>query len=139
MAVETIKEPTSKKNPTELEAKINDSFIRKCWKDDSREVKGKFLCFEPRGGSVTFPFRKYKWDDIKQYTLQDGETYTIPLGVARHLNGIDILAKEQNGNINSCSYPTHQHEQDSAGKTSITVAKYTRRYAFQTMEGGVLG
>ena len=102
-------------------------------------MTGKFLCFEPRGGSLTFPFRKYKWDDMKQYTFQDGETYTVPLGVARHLNGIDILAKDLNGATNSCSYPNHHYEQDKAGKTSIAVGKFTRRYAFQAMEGGVLG
>jgi len=130
---------TSRKNTTEKEKVDTDSFIRKCWKDDSKIVEGRFLCFEPRGGSVSFPFRKYKWDSTKEYSFKDGETYKIPAGVARHLNGIDITSKKINGTTNSCAYVTHNYEQDSAGKVSIQVGKWNRRYAFQTMDGTTLG
>jgi hypothetical protein len=60
--------------------------VRALWKEESRMVKGIFRCHEPRGGCVTFSFKKFKWDPVKSYTMYDGMEYEIPLSVARHLN-----------------------------------------------------
>lgn len=54
--------------------------------EDAKKVKGVFRCFSPPGGNVEFYFRKYKGDPIEKYTLNDGETYELPLGVVKHLN-----------------------------------------------------
>lgn len=54
--------------------------------EDSKMVTGKFKNLESKGGSLTFSYRKYKEDPYRTYTFIDGNTYTIPLGVAKHLN-----------------------------------------------------
>lgn len=55
-------------------------------KEDSKLIKGIFQDNEKKGGSITFFFKKYKGDPIKEYTLTDGHEYELPLGVVRHLN-----------------------------------------------------
>ena len=72
----------------------DDDKVYNMWKEESRMVKGVFRCLEPIGGNVKFSFRKYKWDQTKIYTMFDGETYEVPLAVARHLN-------------QNCSFPVH--------------------------------
>ena len=47
--------------------------------------------------------------------------YTIPLGVARHLN-------------KSGWYPIHAYEQDETGKPVARVGQKVRRYGFQSLE-----
>lgn len=118
------------------EKKANMSELKRMWKDESRIVKGRFLCFEPIGGSVTFVFRKYPWDQATEYTFIDDKEYDIPLAVARHLNGIDITAKKIDGKIHTCSYPVHQYKkQKDSDVPAPDIGKYTRRFAFQTLEG----
>lgn len=60
--------------------------LEKQRQEESRLVKGVFQDSEVRGGSVTFPFKKYKGDQIEMYTFVDGHEYTIPLAVVKHLN-----------------------------------------------------
>lgn len=76
------------------------------WKEESKMVKGIFHCHEPKGGCVTFSFRKYKWDPVRTYTMYDGEEYEVPLAVARHLN-------------NNCTYYEHTHILDANGQPSV--------------------
>lgn len=96
--------------------------IRQKWKEESRLVKGIFRCHEPVGGQIMFPFRKYKWDQTKWYTLVDGETYEIPLAVARHLN-------------ENCSYAVHSHIMDAQGKPTVDRSgKKISRMSFESLE-----
>jgi len=74
----------------------DDDKVYRRWKEESKLVKGVFRCLEPIGGNVKFAFRKYKWDSTQWYTMFDGETYEVPLAVARHLN-------------NNCNYNVHSH------------------------------
>lgn len=100
-------------------------------RDKMREkVTGIFHFYEVPGGGISFNFREFKGDDIQRYDLVDGETYTIPLGVAKHLN--------KNG-----WYPEYGYFQAENGlKQSSTpadsrvmrVAKKIRRYGFQSLE-----
>lgn len=63
--------------------KINHRYLR----DKDREmVRGVFRFNECPGGSLSFVFKKYKEDPVERYDFVDGEVYTIPLGVALHLN-----------------------------------------------------
>lgn len=56
-------------------------------RDKHREkVRGIFKFFEVPGGEMSFTVREFKEDPIESYTMVDGEVYTIPLGVAKHLN-----------------------------------------------------
>ena len=91
-------------------------------RDKERElVKGIFHFHEVPGGSMSFNFKKYKGDKVERYDLVDGQVYTIPLGVARHLN--------KNG-----SYPVHSYMQDETGKPSIRIGQKVNRFSFQSLE-----
>lgn len=96
--------------------------VRQAWKEESRMVKGIFRMHEPRGGSVKFPFKKYKWDPVRWYTMQDGESYEIPLSVARHLN-------------ENCQYAVHTRIMDAQGNPTIDRSgKKVSRMNFESTE-----
>jgi len=124
---------------TEDQKKKHRTDLKKHYEEEKKLIRGKFLCFEPRGGSVSFVYRKYEWENPVQYNLRDGEEYEIPLGVARHLNGIDITAKELKGDLGTCGYTVHQHQQDNVGNVSVQAGKRIRRYAFQSLTGEHVG
>lgn len=85
---------------------------------DRTMVRGMFQNHECPGGSFAFMVRKYAEDPIEKYTMQDGEVYTIPLGVARHLN-------------TSCWFPVHKFKSKDS---SMTVQEKMRRVSFQGLE-----
>jgi hypothetical protein len=98
--------------------------IKKSWElerqRDRKMVRGKFLFHEIPGGEMTFNFYKYKGDPIEKYTFKDGEIYTIPLGVAKHLNTIGT--------------PVHEHAQDENGLPLMKIGSFERRCTFQSLE-----
>ena len=94
----------------------------KWMRDRDREmVKGIFRFHEVPGGTMQFSFKAYKEDPVENFTLVDGGVYSIPLGVARHLN-------------NNCKYPIHAHAQDAEGKNIIKVGQMIHRTSFQSLE-----
>lgn len=101
--------------------KITDDEMRKMRQKDHKMVKGIFRCYEPRGGSMTFSFKKYKGDEVLKYTMVDGDIYDIPLMVAKHLN-------------QQCYYPKHSHVLDANGKPSVEVGKKVQRCSFESLE-----
>lgn len=68
----------------------------------SKMVTGKFLFNECPGGELKFSYVEFPGDRRKEYALKHDQIYTIPLGVAMHLN-------------DNCSYPEFSHNLD-AGK-----------------------
>lgn len=88
---------------------------------DKQPVKGVFHFYEVPGGSMSFNFKKYKGDPVARYDLTDGQVYTLPLGVARHLN--------KNG-----TYPVHQYLKDESGNVSRKIGQKVRRFGFQSLE-----
>lgn len=91
-------------------------------RDRDRElVRGKFIFHEVPGGSMSFVFKAYKEDPLERYDLVDGEVYTIPLGVARHLN-------------KNCWYPVHAYALDERGKPAMKIGQKVRRCSFQSLE-----
>ncbi len=98
-------------------------------RDKDRElVKGIFRFYEVPGGSMSFSIKLYKEDQVENYDLVDGAVYTLPLGVARHLN--------KNG-----WYPIYGHiigeggvQQGFAPGIRMQVAKKVRRFGFQSLE-----
>ena len=99
-------------------AKPNHKFMR----DKDREmVKGIFRFHEVPGGVMEFVFKYYKEDPVEKYTMHDGMVYTVPLGVAKHLN-------------KNCWYPVHSHMTDENGKPSQKVQQKVRRCSFQSLE-----
>lgn len=101
--------------------KITDEEMKKMREKDHKLVKGIFRCYEPRGGSMTFSFKKYKGDEVLKYTMVDGDIYDIPLMVAKHLN-------------QQCFYPKHTHVLDSNGHPSVEVGKKVQRCSFESLE-----
>lgn len=98
--------------------KRNANYMR----DKDREmVKGIFRFYEVPGGYMSFVFKFYKGDQVERYDLWDGKMYTLPLGVARHLN--------KNG-----WYPVHEYIKDEDGKPLMKVGQKVRRFGFQSLE-----
>ena len=105
-------------SPIEKKPKVNLKYQR----DKDREpVRGIFKFYEVPGGSVSFCYKAYKGDQVERYDLFDGQIYTIPLGVAKHLN--------KNG-----WYPVHQYATDEYGKPIMKIGQKVRRFGFQSLE-----
>lgn len=109
-------------------SKVMDKEVKKDKKNvsyqrdkDHEKVRGIFNFYETPGGTVTFPFKKYKGDPVEVYTMTDGEIYTIPLMVAKHLN-------------TTCKYPVHAFHQNESGTPSMVVGKKRSRMGFQSLE-----
>lgn len=130
----------------ESKSAINPA-LKKLMEEECKLVEGKFKYYEVPGGSFNFCAGKYPGQPIFKAKFVDGQIYKVPLWVARHLNGIDKVAKAINGKINSCSYPTHGFKWD-ANKVAPTnqldeqgipvpivgVAKRTQRVGFESLE-----
>ena len=95
--------------------------LKKQCEQDREKVKGIFRFYECPGGTLKFPFRAYKWDQVETYKLIDGESYELPLGVAKHLN--------KNG-----WYPEHHYTLDESGNPKMRLSQKKRRFGFQSME-----
>ena len=109
--------------------------LRKIMEEDCRPVKGIFRFHECAGGSTTIPMKKYPGQERVDYQFRDGGEYTVPLWVARWLNGYDACAVELKGKINSCAYPIHENAIDRVtGKPLIQVHEYRRRMGFESNE-----
>lgn len=107
--------------PRKNHRKISDEEMRLMRQKDHKMVKGVFRCYEPRGGSMTFNFKKYKGDEVLKYTFTDGEVADVPLMVAKHLN-------------QNCWYPKHSHVLDANGNASVEVGKKVQRCSFESLE-----
>lgn len=97
---------------------------------DNELVTGIFRYHELPGGCLEFVFRKYKGDPVEKYNLYDGQVYTIPIGVAKHLNS-------------NCSYPQYEYIKGEEGVTKVEtfgqnmfmkVTSWIRRCSFQSLE-----
>lgn len=95
---------------------------------DKEKVTGVFRFFERPGGDLEFVFSEWPGCPDERYHLVDGQTYSISLGAARHLN--------KNG-----WYP--EYEYIPGGKninvpdgqpTNMRIGKKVRRYAFQKLD-----
>jgi hypothetical protein len=116
------------KNMTRGNKRISDSTRDEMAKklrmerDKDRElVKGVFKYYEVPGGSVGFCFKKYAEDPVEKFILKDGYVYSLPLGVAKHIN-------------NNTWYPVHEYFTDENGASAQRHAQKVRRMAFQSLE-----
>lgn len=115
--VRTLEAP--KNNVAPQGAPLNP-IIEQMRKEESRLVKGIFQDNELKAGSITFPFKKYPGDRIEEYTLHDGQEYTLPLAVVRHLNS-------------GCAYHGHHFVLDAQGLPTKS-SKKTHRFSFKEAE-----
>lgn len=88
---------------------------------DREKVRGIFRFYECPGATLSFVYKAYKEDDVERFDLQDGQVYSIPLGVARHLN-------------KSGRYPIHAYKVNEDGTASQYVGRRVARYGFQSLE-----
>ena len=115
--------------------------IKKMRDRDAEMVTGIFKNLENPAtnggrGSVVFSYKYYPGDENTIYELCDGERYTLPRGVARHLN-------------NNCFYREYQHLPGEKGiggirggvsadgrlqTNSFQMARKVHRYAFHSLE-----
>lgn len=103
----------------EKKTKVNHAYMRE---KDKEKVRGMFKYYEVPGGQFSFVYGPiYKGDTTERYDFEDGKIYSIPLGVAKHLN--------KNG-----WYPEHKHVVDEYGKSIAIVGTKHRRFGFQSLE-----
>ena len=82
-APKNLTESVSKQEEKKKALSQNLKYMR----DKDRElVKGIFRFHEVPGGCLNFSFKAYKQDEVERYDMVDGQVYTVPLGVAKHLN-----------------------------------------------------
>lgn len=98
--------------------KVNIDALRE---KDAQKVRGVFHWLENPGGVFSFVFRQYKGEPVMRYSLKDGETYELPLGVARHLN-------------NNVGRFEHVHLLDKDGKPSQLAKRRIRRVSFESLD-----
>lgn len=119
----------NKKPPQPLSDKV-----RKIMEEEMKTVTGIFRFHECPGSCVKIPMKKYP-GKVYNFDFMDGEEYTVPLWVARWLNGYDKLASARNGKIDSCGYPIHENCVDRVtGKTLVRVGQIRRRMGFESNE-----
>lgn len=87
----------------------------------AQKVKGVFKFYEVPGGTLSFVFKEFPGDKVEKYELVDGQTYELPLGVAKHLN-------------NNCNYPIHKHATDEFDKPLVTIGQRVSRAGFHSLD-----
>ena len=112
---------SEKKSSETLDNLSTSSKVTKLRDKYREKVKGIFRFHECPGGEMTFCFKEFKGDNVEKYTFKDGETYEIPLGVAKHLN-------------KNVAYPQHAYLLDTNGNPVVDVGKMVRRASFQSLE-----
>lgn len=114
-----VKVPKSVEESNKKEQlKVNLRYQR----DKDREmVKGIFKFYEVEGGGMSFVYKAYKEDPVERFDFVDGQIYTIPLGVAKHLN--------KNG-----WYPVHTFQMDDMGRPTMKIGQKVRRFGFNSLE-----
>lgn len=111
-------EPLTPNKVAQTEPSKNARYLR----DKDREmVRGIFRFYESPGFTLSFSFRKYKEDKTERYDLVDNQIYSIPLGVAKHLN--------TNG-----AYPIHTYAKDERGNSIQRIGQKIHRFGFQSLE-----
>lgn len=110
-------------------------------KKDRQPVEGIFRFHEVPGGTLNFVYRCYKGDPIEKFSLVDGQRYSLPLGVAKHLN--TNCAYDEYGFIDGQSGPkgirTAVPPMGWADTSTMKVSRKVRRCSFQSLEFMDLG
>jgi hypothetical protein len=122
---------TRAKTPEELRKmskEEREKYFAWCRDRDREKVKGVFRFYERPGGDMQFVFRGWLGDPVEKYSMIDGQTYEIPLGVARHLN--------MNGWYPEYGYiPGGKTVLVPGGQpTNMRIEKKVRRFGFQKMD-----
>lgn len=122
---------TKRLSPEELRKMTKEQrkvYFAWCADRDREKVRGVFRFYERPGGDMEFVYRGWPGDPVEKFTMIDGQTYEIPLGVARHLN--------QNGWYPEYGYiPGGKTVLVPGGQpTNMRVEKKTHRFGFQKLD-----
>lgn len=104
---------------------------------DRQQVQGIFRFYEVPGGMMSFSFKVHKGDPVERFDLQDGRVYTVPLGVAKHLNKngwypeYSYMAGEDNLKM---GYAPDGYKLNPGSAPLMRVTKKVRRFGFQSLE-----
>jgi len=117
--------------------------MRKMRDRDAELVSGIFKNLENPShqggrGAVVFTYKYYPGDENATYELMDGQKYTLPRGVARHLNNNCYYKQYQQlaGSFEN-NTAVQQAPVDTSGRLNTTnyqMAKKVHRYAFHSLE-----
>lgn len=121
--------------------------LKKFMEEERKLVKGRFKNYETPGGNLPLTCLKYPGEPLFSENFVDGEIYTVPLWIARHLNGTDVTAKAIDGKIGSCSYVVHGFKwadgkpapQSILGPQGVPIpntqtTKRKQRFGFESLE-----
>jgi hypothetical protein len=106
-----------KKKYSVEEKTANKEKLKKLQEEDSKVVTGVFKNHEVPGGDLEFAIRLYPNEPVRKYYLEDGKSYDLPLGVAKHINRM-------------CKYTKSKYLVDKDGKKIIGADKPIDRYSF---------
>lgn len=140
MAKAEIKKQNERQDTRKMSREELARHVKSMRDRDSEMVSGVFKNLEnpARGGSlgaVTFPYKAYEEDEVVIYEFYDGERYTIPRGVARHLNN-DCYIREYSlmpGEFGKEGLRTAAHDGRLQTSTKQTSRKI-HRFAFHSLE-----
>lgn len=122
-AIEGLEKPLSENAilaKAKKDGKLTEREIAYLKAKDLEEVRGIFHFWECKGGHLSFDLIKYKnlkpdWDFV------DGQMYTVPLYVAKHLNTSGFVEEEKT-------------IQDPITLQYRKVKQMRRRYSFESLE-----
>ncbi len=117
--------PKVKDETSEIKAQVAIQMEEQRLKDREM-VRGIFRYHELPKGQMEFMYKAYKKDPLEKFSFVDGEIYTVPRGVAVHLNK----------NLN---YPTYNYKNDEQGRPQVSIAERVHRTCFQSLEFSDLG
>ena len=100
---------------------INKDAIEAMTPETDRMVTGVFKNLECQGQPARIICRLYKYQQPFNQVLNDGERYTIPYSVARHIN-------------ENCAYPIHGFLLDDKGNHVKGTGRTVNRYQFTPSE-----
>ena len=108
------------------------------WRDrDAELVTGIFKNNECPGMPAEFMFKAYPGDEFREWYFMDGDKYTIPRGIARHLNSGCCYNEYKHLNGETGQFGTRQalaSDGSRRGNDSMTVMRKVHRYSFQSLE-----
>lgn len=84
-------------------------------------LKGIFHWHEVPQGTMSFLLKTKRGENVKKYSLVDGQEYNLPIDVVCHLN-------------DSGKYPVHRYTTGADGKPHQGIGKMQKRFSYEITE-----
>lgn len=121
----------AKMTKEELRKKIERDRAR-----DAELVTGIFRFLETKGGTLEFSYHIYPDEPNEVYSLRDEERYTLPRGVARHLNNSCFYKeyKQLNGPVGGPDIRMGSNADGRLRNNDMMASKKVHRTAFMALD-----